>query len=188
MGIRYREWARTSSSPSGSCSSFFSSSAQSTSSLLPEPLLVRLSLVSILGDSGASVSRTEMVGLVGVVVASALVWLWLWRRPNAWRISIESARDDEVLRSPTTMSGCTGETGEVGELQADWSSSGVLPSVSESGTVTMESVGSGALSTWVLGERCTAWSTGSTPVGSAVGGMGVATSVMVRSDGQHRGT
>ena len=185
MGIRYREWARTSSSPSGSCSSFFSSSAQSTSSLLPEPLLVRLSLVSILGDSGASVSRTEMVGLVGVVVASALVWLW--RRPNAWRISIESARDD-VLRSLTTMSGCTGETGEVGELQADCSSSGVLPSVSESGTVTMESVGSGALSTWVLGERCTLWSTGSTTVGSAVGGMEVATSVMVRSDGQHRGT
>lgn len=127
-----------------------------------------------------------MVGLVGVVVASALVWLWLWLRPNAWRISIESARADDVLRSPTTMSGCTGE---VGELQADWSSSGVLPSVSESGTVTMESVGSGALSTWVLGERCTVWSTGSTTVGSAVGGgMGMATSVMVRSDGQHRGT
>jgi hypothetical protein len=108
---------------------------------------VRLPLVSpaVLGDTDASVSRTDMVGLVGAGVS---MLAWLARRPKALRISAESVRDD-ALRSSTIIAG------RITDSLALSSSSGVLPSVSESGTVTIESVGSGELSTCVLGARST---------------------------------
>jgi len=87
-----------------------------------------------------------MVGLVGAGVSTLD---WLARRPKALRISVELVRDD-ALRSSTIISG------RITDSLAPSSSSGVLPSVSERGTVTIESVGSGELSTCDLGARSTA--------------------------------
>jgi hypothetical protein len=86
-----------------------------------------------------------MVGLVGAGVS---MLAWLARRPKASRISVELVRDD-ALRSSTIISG------RITDSLAPSSSSDVLPSVSERGTVTIESVGNGELSTCVRGERST---------------------------------
>jgi hypothetical protein len=134
-------------SPSGSCSSFFSSSAQSTGSLFPDPSLPRRDRLAASGDDGESTSCTETVGLSAVGVS---MLAWLLRRPKALRISLEFGRD-ESLRSSTMICGRS-----VDSLTS--SSSGDVPA-SDSGTVTIESVGSGELSTCILGERVTASST-----------------------------
>jgi hypothetical protein len=84
-----------------------------------------------------------MVGLSEAGVSSPA---WLLRRPKAWRMSVELARDD-ALRSSTMISRLMNDS------LAPSSSSGVPPSVSDKGTVTIESVGRGELSTCVLGER-----------------------------------
>jgi hypothetical protein len=128
-------------SPSGSCSSFLSSSAQSTCSLASDSLLLRLALGSRPVELRASPSTTDPVALSAV---DAPMLPSLPRLPNAWSISFEFGRD-ESLRSSTTMRGCDTDSRST-------SSSGVV-SASDSGTDTIESVGSGVLSTCVLGDR-----------------------------------
>jgi hypothetical protein len=134
-------------SPSGSCSSFFSSSAQSTGSLFPEPSLCLLDLALDFRASGESASWTDTVGLS---TEGESMLPWLLRRPKALSISVELGRD-ESLRSSTIICGCDIDPRML-------SSSGVVPA-SDNGTVTIESVGSGALSTCVLGDRVTASTT-----------------------------
>lgn len=117
-------------SPSGSCSSFLSSSAQSTCWLFPESSLSRRrGFLRPRGDSSASVSRTDTLGLSAVRDS---MLSWLFRRPKALSISLELGLDESLRSSIMILGRCIDSRG--------LSSSGIVPA-SDNGTVTIESVG-----------------------------------------------
>ena len=96
-----------------------------------------------LDEAGASVSSIETVGLS---VFGAAMLDPLLRRPNALRISLELVRDELAWFSAVA-------SGRIIDSLVLELSSVFPPPASDNGTVTIESVGSGELSTCVLGER-----------------------------------
>ena len=126
-----------------SSSSVFSNPAQSTWELWFELLLsLRGRSGVVAADELVSSLDADVMGLRMEDVQRLLPWLLLSWMPL--RISTELGRED-ILFSSTVISGWVGVSGSLRSL--------MVSSATDNGTETMESVGSGWLSTWLRGAR-----------------------------------